>query len=115
MRLIKNTKTDVKILGVGELSKSLTVSAHGFSASARAKIEAAGGSVSYLRGDPALKKVRSSKRRKKKAAQVDGTAAARTKAAKQPAGGQEPEEGASGEPGGSSEASAGPEGPESEG
>ena len=51
-RVIKNTKTDVKILGVGELTKRLTVVAHGFSASARAKIEAAGGSVTFLRGEP---------------------------------------------------------------
>jgi len=33
----------VKILGQGEISKPLTVVAHKFSASARAKIEAAGG------------------------------------------------------------------------
>ena len=33
----------VKVLGRGELSKTLTVSAHGFSKSARAAIEAAGG------------------------------------------------------------------------
>ena len=29
--LIKNTKTDVKILGSGELTKALSVTAHGFS------------------------------------------------------------------------------------
>ncbi|MBI1841360.1 MAG: 50S ribosomal protein L15 [Verrucomicrobia bacterium] len=34
----------VKILGDGELSRKLTVSAHAFSASAKAKIEAKGGS-----------------------------------------------------------------------
>src|SRR6476620_7055152 len=33
----------VKILGVGDLSKKLTVTAHGFSKSAREKIEGAGG------------------------------------------------------------------------
>ena len=33
----------IKILGQGEVSKALTVTAHKFSASARAKIEAAGG------------------------------------------------------------------------
>ena len=33
--IIKNTKHDVKILGQGELAKALTVSAHGFSATAR--------------------------------------------------------------------------------
>lgn len=38
----------IKILGQGELTKSLTVVAHRFSASARQKIEAAGGSVSVL-------------------------------------------------------------------
>ena len=53
--VIKNTKTDVKILGNGELTKKLTVSAHGFSKSAREKIEAAGGTVSWLRGEPAAK------------------------------------------------------------
>ena len=47
--LIKNTKIDVKILGTGDLTKKLTVTAHGFSASAREKIEAAGGTATLLR------------------------------------------------------------------
>jgi large subunit ribosomal protein L15 len=34
----------VKVLGQGELTKKLTVTAHAFSATARSKIEAAGGS-----------------------------------------------------------------------
>jgi large subunit ribosomal protein L15 len=55
-RLIKNTRTDVKILGVGELTKKLSVSAHGFSKTAREKIEAAGGTVTFLRGEPKEKK-----------------------------------------------------------
>ena len=38
----------VKILGQGDLSKSLTVHAHAFSKTAREKIEAAGGSVQVL-------------------------------------------------------------------
>jgi large subunit ribosomal protein L15 len=38
----------VKILGGGELSLALQVTAHAFSASARKKIEAAGGSVTEL-------------------------------------------------------------------
>ncbi len=38
----------VKILGAGELSKKLVVSAHAFSASARAKIEAQGGSCEVI-------------------------------------------------------------------
>ena len=47
--VIKNTRTDVKILGQGELGKKLTVRAHGFSASAVEKIEAAGGTAISLR------------------------------------------------------------------
>ena len=38
----------VKILGRGELSKKLTVTAHGFSKSARERIEAAGGTCQIL-------------------------------------------------------------------
>jgi large subunit ribosomal protein L15 len=48
-RLIKNTRTDVKILGQGELNKKLAVTAHLFSASAREKIEKAGGTATALR------------------------------------------------------------------
>jgi large subunit ribosomal protein L15 len=55
--LIKNTKTDVKILGDGELSKQLTVRVHAISASAREKIETAGGTVELLR-EPKAKKTR---------------------------------------------------------
>jgi large subunit ribosomal protein L15 len=38
----------VKILGAGDLTKKLTVSAHAFSASARAKIEAKGGTCEVI-------------------------------------------------------------------
>jgi large subunit ribosomal protein L15 len=38
----------VKVLGRGELSKKLTVSAHGFSKSARAAIEGAGGTCTVI-------------------------------------------------------------------
>jgi large subunit ribosomal protein L15 len=41
-------KDFVKVLGRGELSKALNVSAHGFSASAQAAIESAGGTVTVL-------------------------------------------------------------------
>ena len=44
-------KDPVKILGRGDVSKKLTVRAHGFSASAREKIEAAGGTCEVLAGD----------------------------------------------------------------
>ena len=60
--LIRNTRTDVKILGQGDLTKSLTVTAHRFSATARDKIEAAGGTVTALRDDDGSGRTR--KRRK---------------------------------------------------
>jgi large subunit ribosomal protein L15 len=56
--LIRNTRLDVKILGHGDLTKKLTVSAHSFSKTAREKIEAAGGSVVWLRGEPEAKKTK---------------------------------------------------------
>ena len=59
--LIRNTRIDVKILGSGELTKKLKVTAHRFSATAREKIEAAGGTVTALREE---REVRSRKRRK---------------------------------------------------
>ena len=40
----------IKILAKGELSKALTVHAHGFSAGARARIEAAGGTCTTVEG-----------------------------------------------------------------
>jgi large subunit ribosomal protein L15 len=38
----------VKVLGQGEIKKKLTVSAHGFSKSAREKIESAGGTCTLI-------------------------------------------------------------------
>ena len=46
--LIRSLRKPVKVLGVGDVSGKLSVSAHKFSASAQAKIEAAGGSVTLL-------------------------------------------------------------------
>ncbi len=50
-RLIRKVSVDVKVLGVGELTKALSVSAPGFSKTAREKIAAAGGTVTWLRGE----------------------------------------------------------------
>jgi large subunit ribosomal protein L15 len=47
-RLIRNVDEPYVILGRGEIGKPLRVSAHRFSKSARAKIEAAGGEVEIL-------------------------------------------------------------------
>ncbi len=72
--LIKNTKIDIKILASGELTKSLAVTAHGFSKTAREKIEAAGGTVTWLRGEPVPKKPKKAKA-KRPAAAVEEAAA----------------------------------------
>jgi len=48
--LIGTLRKPVKVLGQGDLTKKLTVSAHAFSGSAKSKIEAAGGSVSVIAG-----------------------------------------------------------------
>jgi large subunit ribosomal protein L15 len=47
--LISKLSVDVKILGEGELTKKLSVTAHSFSRSAVEKIEAAGGTITRLR------------------------------------------------------------------
>ncbi len=46
--IIKNIRDGVKVLGEGEVTRALTVQAHGFSRSARAKIEAAGGRAEVI-------------------------------------------------------------------
>jgi large subunit ribosomal protein L15 len=62
--LIRSTRIDIKILGHGDLTKKLAVSAHLFSKSAREKIEQAGGSINWLRGEPKPKKPKPKKERK---------------------------------------------------
>jgi large subunit ribosomal protein L15 len=47
-RIIRSLKDGVKVLGEGEITIPLTVHAHAFSESARAKIEAAGGTVQVI-------------------------------------------------------------------
>jgi large subunit ribosomal protein L15 len=53
--LIAKLSVDVKVLGEGELTKTLSVTAHSFSRSAVEKIEAAGGTVTRLR-EPVVRK-----------------------------------------------------------
>src|SRR5262245_20256482 len=55
--LIRSIRKDVKLLGSGELTKAVTVTVHGASATAREKVEAAGGTVVLLR-EPKAKKAR---------------------------------------------------------
>ena len=61
--LAKGRFDALKVLGDGELTKKLTVSAHRFSQSARGKIEKAGGEVIVL---PAKKPVVKNKQGKKR-------------------------------------------------
>jgi large subunit ribosomal protein L15 len=75
--LLKNTKTDVKLLGNGELKKKLTIRVHAISASAREKVEAAGGTVALLR-EPKVKK---QKKTAKPAPAAEAPAAEETRAA----------------------------------
>lgn len=60
----------IKILGSGELTKKLTVIAHAFSASARAKIEAKGGKCEVIQ--PKALPARNSAQAKKAAAPAKG-------------------------------------------
>ena len=46
--VIAKGKRDIVVLGTGEISKALTVSAHRFTKGARQKIEAAGGTVNVI-------------------------------------------------------------------
>src|SRR5438132_10430161 len=71
--LLKNTKTDVKLLGAGDLKKKLTVRVHAISAAAREKVVEAGGTVSLLR-EPKPKKQKHA-RKKPPAAQPESEAA----------------------------------------
>ena len=46
--IIKNVRSPIKVLGNGELKKSLTVNLHAFTASAKAAIEGAGGKAEVV-------------------------------------------------------------------
>jgi large subunit ribosomal protein L15 len=51
--IIGSIHRPVKVLGEGDVARAATVSAHAFSKSARAKIEAAGGTVNVLESEAA--------------------------------------------------------------
>jgi large subunit ribosomal protein L15 len=60
--LIRSLRKDVKLLGVGDLSKQLTITVHAASATAREKVEAAGGTLTLLK-EPKARKPKNMKRR----------------------------------------------------
>ncbi len=51
--ILKHLRQPVKILGRGELTRKLTITAHAFSATARQRIEAAGGTAITIASDEA--------------------------------------------------------------
>jgi large subunit ribosomal protein L15 len=72
--LIRNTRVDVKLLGRGELTKTLSITVHAASGSAREKVEAAGGTLTLLR-DPDLRaKARGSSTKRRTAVAEPGVA-----------------------------------------
>lgn len=75
-RLVQGSKP-VKILGNGDLGVALTVTADSFSAAAKSKIEAAGGSVVWIGGEPQPKEEEAPKRGKAKSAKADDAPAAK--------------------------------------
>ena len=64
--VVRSLKHPIKILATGELTKKLTVHAHGFSAKAAEMIEAAGGSVVRLGAPAEPEPVKAKTRRKPK-------------------------------------------------
>jgi ribosomal protein L15 len=81
-RLIKNTKIDVKLLGTGEISNKLTIRLHAISASAREKIEGAGGTIELLR-EPKVKKAKTHTAKPPAAEEPEETAEAPAEDAKE--------------------------------
>ncbi len=64
--LTKRSSGPVKILGDGDLKKALTVRSHAFSASARTKIEKAGGKAEIIKAERGRKPKNKNKRNKRK-------------------------------------------------
>ena len=71
-RLVRGGKP-VKVLGVGDLSVALTVEAASFSASAKQKIEAAGGTVHWLNGEPQPKEATEAKPKRARAPKAEAS------------------------------------------
>jgi len=67
--IIKDVLSGIKVLGAGELTRKLVIHAHRFSAEARKKIEAAGGTAAVIEVPPPIRpKTKRAKNRPKPAA-----------------------------------------------
>jgi large subunit ribosomal protein L15 len=73
LRLVSGAEPLVKVLGDGAFSRKLAVHAHAFSASARAAIERAGGTVHVLRRADPAEQARAKRNTAKRAAQAERT------------------------------------------
>ena len=93
--LVRKLSVDIKVLGEGELTKALSVTAHSFSKSAVEKIEAAGGTVVRLR-EPVERKKKRHKASAPKAEEpeLEAEAAETEPGEPEPAEADEPAEGA---------------------
>src|SRR2546430_1150936 len=86
--LIRSIRKDVKLLGNGDLTKKLTITVHGASATAREKVETAGGTLTLLK-EPKVRKPKNMKRRPENRTTENRAAAHHTQNA--PARGDQPE------------------------
>jgi large subunit ribosomal protein L15 len=71
--LVRSIRKDVKLLGVGELTKPLAITVHAASATAREKVEAAGGTLTLLK-EPKVRKPKNMKRRPEGRSAASGSA-----------------------------------------
>jgi large subunit ribosomal protein L15 len=88
--LIRNTRIDVKLLGQGDLTKKLSITVHAASASAREKVEAAGGTLTLLR-EPKERKPKRSERRPRREDAEPEEVVAETSPDEEPDTGPEPD------------------------
>ena len=79
-RILRSLRQPIKVLGTGEIDRPLTVTAPRFSASAKTKIEAAGGTVietaPRVIKDPATSKKKYGRKKAKQEPKAEETAAA---------------------------------------
>src|SRR5205823_13571803 len=96
--VVRSLRHPVKILGDGELTRSLTVRAHAFSRRATEIIQAAGGTVVVIGGEPAEPAPARKKATRTRAEPEPEPEAAAEAEAEEPAAEAEPEADAGGEP-----------------
>jgi large subunit ribosomal protein L15 len=88
-RVVRKLKAGLKILGDGEITRAVTVEAHRFTASAKQKIEAAGGKAVLIGGEPEAAAAEAPKKAASKKAAPKTAAAPKKKAKKSEGEGEE--------------------------